>query len=650
MIFGKKILSLGCALIMLAFIGRTVRGHFEYTGCGARAEGLARAYTAEARGPEAMYYNPAGLSQEKRAMAMASYSRLYLGLSDNSNIGRGYLGYVHPYSDRLSMGLGWQNFMLAGYYSENTFYLSGGYEIMEGLRGGINIKVLHKNYGSTMYTDNSLNLDTGELKRDTNPVFNDGYSKTNVTFDMGGIYSINYNNRVALVLENITSPDMALYENDEDRVPFRMKAGYRYVVENLKLLGDVVYEKEEVSVRTGLENRFLDDRISLRGGIGLGSRQMRDLAVGASYLTEGNFRIDYGFTYPLVGIKDMYGTHKISLNMGFGDIKLSGVEYYNMGTEQFEREDYDRALELFSKALKSEPELSQARRMYHNTEQIINSRARVLERVRNEYEKGVKKIEENRFEEAYDIFDKILKTDDLGYKKIKDIQGKAKQNFKEIEGKESVVIREKLQNATDHHRDGNYEEAIEIYQEILKQNPTEREAIRGRATAREQLKIDQTAGKLKKKYERGLEKAGDKEWEEAVKILEEVAEADDLRSKKIQKINADAREELNRIKSSDEVLAKEYLNQATRAENRGAYRLAIENYRKALDKTPGEQRALIGLRRSRSRLIEELYSQGQEHYFDEEYDSAKEKFKEVLSIDSTHDRARRMLDIIKREK
>ena len=71
-------------------------GDFDDTGLGARAIGLGGAYTALADDIYALYYNPAGLAALSKAQCATEYGKLYMGLDDDSNISRSFLGYGHP--------------------------------------------------------------------------------------------------------------------------------------------------------------------------------------------------------------------------------------------------------------------------------------------------------------------------------------------------------------------------------------------------------------------------------------------------------------------------------------------------------------------------------------------------------------------------
>jgi long-subunit fatty acid transport protein len=75
--------ALLCALLAAA----PARAAYEDLGIGARAPGMGNAFTALADDVHAVHYNPAGLSHLDRGQLSTSYSKLYMGLSDGSNLG-----------------------------------------------------------------------------------------------------------------------------------------------------------------------------------------------------------------------------------------------------------------------------------------------------------------------------------------------------------------------------------------------------------------------------------------------------------------------------------------------------------------------------------------------------------------------------------
>lgn len=56
----------------------------------------------------------------------------------------------------------------------------------------------------------------------------------------------------------------------------------------------------------------------MRGGIGVGSRRYAKVSVGGGYEGAGGISVDYSFGYPLSGVSETYGTHRMTVGWKFG--------------------------------------------------------------------------------------------------------------------------------------------------------------------------------------------------------------------------------------------------------------------------------------------------------------------------------------------
>src|SRR5436190_18121 len=110
---------------LTSFVSPTaVKASFEQNSVTARSAGMADAVSATVDDASALYYNPAGLVRVRRPEVASTYSRLFLGLSDKSQISRSFVGYAHPLKDEVStLGVDYINLALAGLYSEDTLGL-----------------------------------------------------------------------------------------------------------------------------------------------------------------------------------------------------------------------------------------------------------------------------------------------------------------------------------------------------------------------------------------------------------------------------------------------------------------------------------------------------------------------------------------------
>jgi tetratricopeptide (TPR) repeat protein len=319
----NKLIKIIMAILLVGAVSVCVQvtcwADFEDLGVGARPIGMGNAYTALADDVNAIYYNPAGLAQLDECQFTSGYGKLYWGLDDGSNLGSGFVGYAHPLYHWGTLGAGWLNLGLQGLYQENSFIFSYGNSLKKRLLAGLNLKLLYKKYGKTRYTENAL-IDGGPgVTGERDPVFNKGYSKTGFSTDLGFLYKFNREYSVGLSLIDINQPRMDLKDN-KSKVPIGVRSGFLYNSDFLTFAFDTTFRNGDVNVYSGAEKWFLNRTFGVRAGLGVGSRSFSNLALGASY-AKYLFQFDYAFLYPLSGIRDTYGSHRISLTLRFAPEK-----------------------------------------------------------------------------------------------------------------------------------------------------------------------------------------------------------------------------------------------------------------------------------------------------------------------------------------
>ena len=319
----NRLIRLVMVIILLGSISlchrTTSLADFEDLGVGARPIGMGDAYTALADDVNAIYYNPAGLAQLEECQFTSGYGKLYWGLDDGSNLGSGFVGYAHPLYHWGTLGAGWLNLGLQGFYQENSFIFSYGNSMKKKLLAGFNLKLLYKKYKKNLYTENAL-IDSGPATSgERDPVFSEGYSKTGFSSDLGLLYKFNREYSLGLALTDINQPHMDLKDN-RSRIPIGIKTGFLYNSDFLTFAFDTRFRDGDINVYSGVEKWFAKRAFGVRGGLGVGSRSFSNLALGASY-TKYLFQLDYAFIYPLSGIRDTYGSHRISLTLRFAPEK-----------------------------------------------------------------------------------------------------------------------------------------------------------------------------------------------------------------------------------------------------------------------------------------------------------------------------------------
>jgi len=354
------------------FITHTCYAAFEDIGAGARATGMGNVSTSLADDVYSLYYNPAGLGQLKQREVTSSYGKLYWGLDDGSNLGSGFLGLVYPLKEKWgTVGFGWLNFHLIDYYQENTLIISygrkglpvGGAVSKLPLFLGLNLKFLSKKYGQDIYTR-------------IDPVFSGGYSKTGLSADLGLLYNPVRWLRAGLSVSDILQPDMGL--KDKSIVPMGIKAGVSYHQRLMNVSVEGSYRDGEMKIYTGAEGWFLKKSIGVRAGFGMGNKTFRNVSFGTSY-NVSLFRIDYAFLYPLSGLTDIYGSHRISLTLRFGPFLEEEIEDPAILRKKIS--------ELEEQTKMMEKKITETEEMKRKTEEEATKMKSELERLKAELDK-----------------------------------------------------------------------------------------------------------------------------------------------------------------------------------------------------------------------------------------------------------------------
>ena len=299
----RRIIGVVLSLVMI-MIATNSDSAFLDIGYGARPVAMGQAFTAISDDINAIHTNPAGLAFITAPEVSALYGCMYEGLSDDSEIGQGHFGFAAPIKKYIpgTLGFSWEELSLTEVYSESSFTLSYGTEVHKNMFGGLNLKMLRKSYSSDIYTA-------------MDPLFsNNGYSKSGLALDLGGLYRINSQYTVGLVIKNINQPDMGLA--DKDTVPMVIRGGLAYWKNNGVIDLDIGYSDSDYDIAMGVEH-WLNNKFTLRMGLlaGNDSRRNFNLGLGSRF---NSFQFDYAFSLPLGGIAQTSGSHRLSFSMRFG--------------------------------------------------------------------------------------------------------------------------------------------------------------------------------------------------------------------------------------------------------------------------------------------------------------------------------------------
>jgi hypothetical protein len=281
-----------------------IKAEFNDLGCGARPLSMGNAFVALADDINAMYYNPAGIVRLKQNEFASSYGRLYIGLDDDSNLGWGSVGYAQPLGIIGTIGLGYFNFALLNNYVENTIQFTYGKWVTRRMAAGINIKLLKQK----IFQDDYTRID---------PVFNYGSkdSVQGVGVDAGYLFNISRHISFGAAIFNINQPDMGFL--NESKLPVTIKSGLAYRDDKLSTDLDFSYKAGQIKVYAGGERWFFKRSLAIRTGLAAGTNEFRNFTAGFGY-NFSSLQFDYAFLFPIFGINEIYGSHRISMILRFG--------------------------------------------------------------------------------------------------------------------------------------------------------------------------------------------------------------------------------------------------------------------------------------------------------------------------------------------
>lgn len=318
---------------------------FDDLGMGARAPGMGNAFTAVADDLYAIYYNPAGLATLERSQLSASHALLHMGLSDGSNLGLSHLAFAKPLKLRKwgVLGAAWQRFALSGVYSEQSLQISYGNSRLsekklkwglDKLKWGISLKYLVHSFDQLPSATNAMN-DQYKFEGEVDPVLTGNTSKSAMDADIGFLYQFTNRYSVGLAVKNILQPNMAFADGAEDKVPMRTRLGFSYKSLWMILASELRMERGpsgemDKDIIVAAERIFpsLDKgQVGLRGSIGVGSRDFKQVTAGFSYRIN-KLQFDYAFIFPLGTIKETAGTHRLAMLFHFG--APTAEEQYSM--------------------------------------------------------------------------------------------------------------------------------------------------------------------------------------------------------------------------------------------------------------------------------------------------------------------------------
>ncbi|MBU2528468.1 tetratricopeptide repeat protein [bacterium] len=520
----KQIIALTALLLFMLAATARVFASFEDLGAGARAAGMANAFTAIADDAYAVYYNPAGLAGLRNPEAASSMGKMFMNLSDNSDIGDTNLMMAYPLKFAV-MGIGVKNFALDGYYGENQYAFAAARRFRY-FDLGVSLKQMTVEYGSTKYTANAIDNNTGFAGGAGDPVFDSGLSKSGFGAD-AGILKKSGDLSFGIALQNIVAPDMGLKETY--KLPLRIKTGMALIKPGYKLSGEYNKEESAGSFRLGAEVNVLTF-FRLRGGFEYGP-DIANISAGASYRMN-LFSFDYAFTLPLSGVEETLGNHWIGLSVRFGElpeqvmasektIRESGAarEKKDPMTEKIRKLTLKNMKRLYLLALAAEKrgEYENARRYHqqvivYNVPTVVSGDPEIMElisksreaqdkhgdrvssaptdieRMKKHFSTATEYYKNKEYEKAVKEWKKVLEIDPAHKLSLAKIALAEAELAEEKEQDKLKKMKEHFSKATVYYIKGEYARAIKEWQKVLELDPSHELSRQKIMQAQEKLK------------------------------------------------------------------------------------------------------------------------------------------------------------------
>lgn len=292
---------------------------FEDGFIGARAFAMGGAYTAIGEESDGLLINPASIanlkhqpeSRQPTQQLSATMARLHVGLSDETSITQNLISYAYSRPTQGALGFLWKRLNAGELYSENY--------LLVGLGKSYDFGAKDKRRISLGGAVKLLNWDTAPTIGADGTVVEDLPGRSRLALDVGMIFRPSPNIPIALSLQNLNTPNIASNGSiSTENLPLQVMLGMGIVAENFTWGMDLVLRESEVDVKVGIESQFYEESLILRGGFRLENLAWgTNLTVGGGYRPFRNLRIDYGFLFPIGGIRDTAGSHRFSVVYDF---------------------------------------------------------------------------------------------------------------------------------------------------------------------------------------------------------------------------------------------------------------------------------------------------------------------------------------------
>lgn len=293
---------------------------------------------------ETVAFNPAGLHNIENPQISLGYQILWLLLTENENIGSGYITLSYPFKKIGSLGLTYSNFSISDLYQQHISFLTYSNKLSKSLLFGFNAKYL-----SFVYNINSDDMLY-------NPYFSTfGNQKNNFSLDVGVLYK-KEKFSFGLSAINVNQPKMSLNPQEKDFLNTKINLGLGiYPIKTLIVGGELSYSST-LKAALGFEKVFPKESISIRAGGNYDLKGAAEFSIGFGYkipVQFGGIMLNYSFSYPLAQISDTAGHHFVSFLIDFSKESRDEAIYYDKQTTT-KYEDQHKLKEEIERSIKSQ--------------------------------------------------------------------------------------------------------------------------------------------------------------------------------------------------------------------------------------------------------------------------------------------------------
>jgi len=281
----------------------TAAAQFLKIGVGARAMGMGESYVAIANDAEALYWNPAGISQfEEQTVFFAhtqwvvdidmEYAGLVYHLDPSNTLG---LAVTYLHTDEMKETTELQPFGTGRFFGYSDFLMAVSYarNMTDKFSFGLSVKYMQENIAEL--TTHGLLFDLGTYYRTGFESLRFAVAVTNLGQEIAPTGSFTYQNLEAEQVE-VTS-----FQSSPPPIMFRLGIAAEVIETEQHIVTTSVQlnhpNDNEENINIGMEY-WWQNTIALRAGYKT-ARIEEDFSLGAGlYLPTGftNFRVDYAFT------------------------------------------------------------------------------------------------------------------------------------------------------------------------------------------------------------------------------------------------------------------------------------------------------------------------------------------------------------------